>query len=118
MDNLSVCRLLLWCPLLICGQMLYGQSNLATINGEITDPSSHAIPGATVKARNTETGAVRSTTTGVSGAYQIPGLLPGEYAVEVQAVGFATTTRSTRLEVGQNLQLDLGLTIGETKTTI
>src|SRR5207302_1106831 len=52
------------------------------------------------------------------GAYQIPGLLPGEYTVAVQAVGFATTTRTTRLEVGQNLRLDLALTIGETRTTI
>src|SRR5690242_9712963 len=113
MDKLWVYGLLLCLPLLI-----YGQSNLATINGEITDPSAQAVPSATVKARNTETGAVRSTTTGLSGAYQIPGLLPGEYAIEAQAVGFATTTRNTRLEVGQNLRLDLGLTIGETKTTI
>src|SRR5713226_2080567 len=104
--------------LFFCFLAGYGQTNLATINGEIADPSSHAVPNATVKARSTETGAVRSTTTSFAGAYQIPGLLPGDYTVEVQAVGFATTTHTTRLEVGQNLRLDLSLTIGETKTTV
>src|SRR5437016_3737 len=98
--------------------LIFGQSNLATLNGEITDPSSHGVPNAAVKVRSGETGAARSTTTSLLGAYQIPGLLPGEYIVEVQALGFATTTRATRLEVGQNLRLNLGLTIGETKTTI
>lgn len=107
------------CALLfVCSLLIRGQSNLATINGEITDPSSQAVPNATVKARSTETGAVRSTSTSISGAFEMPGLLPGEYVIEVQAVGFATTTRSARLEVGQNVRLNLGLTIGETRTTI
>ena len=57
----------------------WAQSNLATINGDITDPSSKAVPNATVTIRSTETGAVRSAVTNPAGAYQIPGVAPGEY---------------------------------------
>src|SRR5215216_2031483 len=98
--------------------LCYGQTNLATINGDVTDPSSRAVPGASVKARNIETGAVRAVTSDPSGAYQLPGLTPGEYTIEVFAVGFATATRTTRLEVGQNLRVSFGLTIGEARTAI
>jgi hypothetical protein len=95
----------------------YEQTNLASINGDITDPASRAVPGATVQVRNTETGATRSTITDSAGAYQIPGLA-GEYTIEASATGFATTTRTARLEVGQNFRLSLGLKIGEQVTTV
>src|SRR5437764_10909099 len=111
MSKITGCILLFFSSL-----STYAQTNLATINGDIGDPFSHAVPTATVKARSTETGAVRSTITSLAGAYQIPGLMPGEYTIEVRAEGFATATRTTRVEVGQNLRLDMSLTIGETKT--
>ena len=82
--------------LLLYSSLSYAQSNLATITGDITDPSDRAVPGATVKVRSVGTGAVRAGTTDAAGAYQIPGLAPGEYSIEASAVGFATTTRTTR----------------------
>ena len=96
----------------------FGQSNLATLNGDITDPSTQAVPNATIKVRSTETGAARTTSSNSTGSYQMPGLAPGEYTIEASAVGFATATRTMRLEVGQNARLNVVLVIGETRTTI
>ena len=50
--------------------------------------------------RSNETGAVRST---IERDRLVPdsGFAPGEYTIEASATGFATTTRTTRLEVGQ-----------------
>src|SRR5690349_5239570 len=106
------------CTFLICAAGCWGQSNLATINGDITDPSSQAVPSASVTIRSTETGAVRSTISNPTGAYQIPGVAPGEYTIEASAAGFAISSRTVRLEVGQNARLDFALTIGEKRTTV
>jgi hypothetical protein len=69
-----------------------------------------------VRARNT--GALRSTTSNASGLFEVPSLLPAEYAVEAAAPGFATLTRNVTLEVGQHLTLDLMLSVTEHRETI
>jgi len=92
--------------------VLAAQSNLATIHGVITDPRENAVPNADVRARSGETGAVRAAKTGQNGEFEMPGLSPGRYDIEVQAAGFATAKHEMRLEVGQNVRLHLGLTIG------
>src|SRR5262249_25279425 len=98
--------------------LISAQSNLATVNGVITDPKATTVPNAEVHARNAETGAVRSAKTGPSGQFEIPGLTPGQYTIEVQAAGFATAKHNVRLEVGQNVRMDLGLVIGETTVSV
>jgi hypothetical protein len=96
----------------------FAQSNLATIDGLITDPGMSAVPGAEVKTISKDTGAVRTTVTGQGGQYEFPGLTPGDYTVEVHAKGFAAAMHSLRLEVGQNVRLDLNLAVGETSTSV
>src|SRR5882762_2360117 len=101
-----------------CCSLLLAQSNLATVNGVVTDPSLNTVLNAEVRMRSAETGAIRAAKTGPTGRFEIPGLTPGEYTIEAQAAGFAITRHSIRLEVGQNMRLDLGLTIGEAKTSV
>src|ERR1039457_16905 len=103
--------------LLFCYSLL-GQSNLATIDGVITDPGLNAVPGAKVRARTAETGAVRATVSGPSGQFDLLGLTPGQYTIEVEAPGFAVAKHELRLEVGQSVRVDLGLVVGETSTSI
>jgi hypothetical protein len=97
---------------------LHAQSNLATINGTITDPGGRTVAQAEVRVRSAETAALRLALTGPAGQFEIPGLVPGEYRIEVQAAGFAIAKHSLRLEVGQNARLDLSLTIGEATTSV
>lgn len=108
--------LLLWSALPF--SQLEAQSNLASIAGVITDPAMNTVPAAQVRARSGETGAVRTTLTGPGGEFEIPGLMPGSYTVEVEAEGFAVARHDLRIEVGQSVRLDLGLTLGEHRTTI
>src|SRR5262245_3882360 len=92
--------------------------NLGTINGVITDPKTNTAPGAEVRARSVDTGALRTVKTGTGGQFEFPGLTPGRYVVEVQAAGFATARHELALEVGQSARLDLSLTLGETNTSV
>ena len=101
-----------------CCTLLSAQSNLASLNGFIMDPDLHAVGGAAVQASSVETGAVRAAVSGTSGQFEISNLIPGEYKIEIQAAGFAPTKHGVRLEVGQNMRLDLVLTIGPAKTSI
>jgi len=97
---------------------LDAQSQLAAISGVVTDPGMNVVPAAQVRARSVETGAVRATVTGFSGQFEIPGLKPGPYSIEVEAKGFALARHETRIEVGQNVQLDLSLALGEASTSV
>ncbi len=103
---------------LLLPSIVLGQSNLATVNGTVFDPRSNGVPGADIRIRNTDTDAVRSTKTGPSGQYEIPGLSPGDYKLEVSAQGFALTTHSMQLEVGQNSRVDLTLQIGVATSSV
>jgi len=61
---------------------------------------------------------VRQAVTNGEGLFEFPNLLPGGYAVQVSAPGFAVETRDVLLEVGQNLALDLALVLGERHETL
>src|SRR5262249_13304077 len=52
------------------------------------------------------------------GIFQLPGLLPGEYEITVEAQGFARFTQTLHLEVGQQMTLDLGLKLASLINTV
>jgi hypothetical protein len=79
---------LLWAAL---ATTAYAQN--AQIAGAVKDSSGAIIPGATVTARNVETGLVRSAVTDAQGEYRLPSLPPGQYAVQAELSGFSTETR-------------------------
>jgi|SoiMethySBSTD1v2_1073268.scaffolds.fasta_scaffold110065_2 hypothetical protein len=65
----------------------------AQITGLVKDSSNAIIPGATVTARNVDTGLTRTAVTEGSGEYRLPSLPPGRYSVAVELSGFSTETR-------------------------
>src|SRR5437764_20342 len=60
----------------------------AQINGIIRDASGLAVPGAAIKATQTATGVVRSTSSSDNGNYALPNLAVGPYLLEVTKEGF------------------------------
>src|SRR5580700_9495030 len=66
----------------------------AQINGNVRDSSGLAVPGAEIKATQTSTGLVRSTTSGTDGSYLLPNLPIGPYQVEVARDGFSKYVQS------------------------
>ncbi len=60
------------------------QERFGSLAGTVTDTTKAAVPGATVTATNTATGAQRVTVTGSDGAYRVPDLDPGRYSVTIE----------------------------------
>jgi hypothetical protein len=90
----------------------FGQSNYAVLSGTVTDAQHLPVAGAAVELTAASTGAVRRVVTNQRGLFEAPALLPDDYELKVIASGFATTTQTLRLEVGQKLALDIGLKLG------
>src|SRR5260370_18932076 len=97
---------------------LLAQTNFATLSGRVTDPQERPIMQASVQLKSQATSAVRTAGIGETGLFEIAGLTPGDYALEITASGFAPLRRQVRLEVGQQMHLDLELTVGPEKTTV
>src|SRR4051812_44670896 len=64
-----------------------GQS-VGEIAGEVHDTTGAAIAEAPVTATNVDTNVARTTTTNSQGAYDFPGLIPGNYSVKAAKSGF------------------------------
>ena len=94
------------------------QSNLAVVNGSVTDPQSRPIVGADVQLTAAETGAVRHVSTNAEGLYLLPGLLPGDYVLQISASGFASAKQTIHLEVAQKLAIDLSLGLESKKEVV
>src|SRR4051794_14183841 len=84
-----------------------------TISGVVTDASGAVLPGATVEARNQDTGQLRTATSATEGLYTLPLLPPGHYEVKASLSGFNTVTRSSvRVSVAETSRVDLVMQVG------
>ena len=79
------------------------------LRGEVRDSAGEAVAGAQVTLRDLDGATVAGTQTDRSGRYILVGLEPGEaYTLTVEALGFATVTRSNvKLVAGQTRRLDV-----------
>jgi hypothetical protein len=104
--------------LLTCGS-LWGQVNTAQINGSVRDNSGLAVPGATVQATQTSTGAIRTTTTAGDGSFVLPNLAIGPYSIQIDKSGFAKHVQSgIVLQVDTNPAVDVTLHVGSVSETV
>jgi hypothetical protein len=86
-------------------QVLYG-----VLTGNVTDPSSAAVPDAQVEALNMATGVSRRATTDSGGIYRFTELLPGTYKVTVSAPNFGTSvTENVSIEANNTRRVDVQL---------
>ena len=94
-------------------RVVNAQVTSATILGTITDPSGGALPGATVTARNVDTGFNRAVSSNEAGAYRLEFLPIGRYVVEVTLSGFKASNRSgIVLNVNDTIRVDASLELG------
>jgi hypothetical protein len=83
------------------------------LNGVVNDASGSAIPGAAIKATQTATGVVRTTTSGVDGGYVLPNLPVGPYILEVTKEGFTKyVQQGIVLEVDSAPTIAVSLQVG------
>lgn len=91
----------------------------AELSGVVLDPSGAAIPNAQVAATRIDTGTRRTAASNDSGHYQVVGLDPGSYRVEVQAGGFQLLRQEgVVLEIGQRARADFRLTLGPSEQSV
>lgn len=94
--------------LLIGPQHVFAQN--AQVTGAAKDQSGGVVPGATVTAKNKDTGLARTAITDATGKYRLPALPPGTYTVAVELQGFNTETRpDILLVIDQTASIDFTL---------
>jgi hypothetical protein len=88
------------------------------IAGTVTDPGGAVIQGAAVTLTEQATNLVLHGQTNNEGAYSFRQLLPGDYSVAVEKVGFQKAVSSLKLTVGRTAQVDLTLPVGNETQTV
>ncbi|HEX2831462.1 MAG TPA: TonB-dependent receptor [Thermoanaerobaculia bacterium] len=85
-------------------------STTAVIHGTVNDESGNPFPSAEITATNVNTGFTNRTVAATDGAFQLAGLAPGVYRIDVSATSYKASSKEVRVLVGQNLELDFRLT--------
>jgi hypothetical protein len=90
------------------------QTFRGTILGTVTDTSGAAISGATVTVKNTDTGLLRTVSSGDDGNYSTPELPIGTYSVTVEKSGFKIgLVNGISVEVSTERRADVVLQPGD-----
>src|SRR5579871_1528446 len=96
------------CVILLCLAPLFGQSDLATVTGVVTDSAGAVMPGVVVTIRNVETNIARNMVTNTDGYFTVTNLPPGSYELLAERQGFRSHHETgITLEVGQELRSDI-----------
>jgi Carboxypeptidase regulatory-like domain/TonB dependent receptor len=102
-----------------CSALLAQGVGTGTISGTVTDANNAALPSASVRIVNTDTGTERLVTTTDSGDYRADLLQPGHYEVVISKAGFASFDRKNlTLLVGQVLGIDAALPLESVQSTV
>jgi carboxypeptidase family protein len=99
--------------------LVHAQETRSTILGRLTDPTGAVIPGATVEARNSDTGIRVSASTNASGDYLLPFLIPGPYQLTADAPGFKKWVRSgIQTRVDDRITVDITMEVGQASESV
>jgi hypothetical protein len=91
----------------------------ASIRGVVTDASGAAVAQVAVRAKNLETGVVRTTSTDDAGRYLVLALPVGKYEVGISKSGFQDAVQSgIYLVVGEEASVDLRLQVNAVKSEV
>ena len=91
----------------------------ASIRGVVTDASGAAVAQVAVRAKNLETGVVRTTSTDDAGRYLVLALPVGKYEVSISKSGFQDAVQSgIYLVVGEEASVDLRLQVNAVKSEV
>ena len=87
------------------------QSNYAVVRGAVSDPHHRVVPGAHIRLKSNATGAERTVVADEAGQYEIAGLKPGTYELDVDIQGFKPSIQNIQLEVGQRATIDVEMAV-------
>jgi hypothetical protein len=106
---ICACLLVLWMSV----GSLHAQTTNGAIQGTVSDPNGGTVAGASVTARNLDTGLTQTTTTTDAGIYSLPNLAPGRYSVVVEAPGLKKYSQEgVTVSTGTTVSLDIPMQVG------
>jgi hypothetical protein len=81
------------------------QVSTATIQGTVTDASG-VLPGASITAREIQSGFTHDATSAVDGSFTLAGLRPGRYEITVAVSQYKPEAKTVEVLVGQTVTLN------------
>lgn len=89
------------------------------VAGTVRDDTGAIVPGATVVARNLETGLEQQTVSNSVGLYQFPNLSVGRYMIRCELVGFQGQTRpDVAVTLAATTTVEFVLTVGQVAESV
>ncbi len=89
------------------------------LTGVVTDQTGAVVPDATITLTNPATGSTKTTVSGATGLYSIPGLNPATYNMKVVAKGFQGYAQNgIVVNVSSTARSDVKLTVGAGSETV
>src|SRR4051812_19557996 len=105
-----ICRAIILCLCTAVGAL--AQQTSGNITGRIVDQQGAAIPGATVTAKNADTGLTRSEISDAEGVYRLNALPVGAYDITAELQGFnAAPRKQIAVNVSQTITLDFTMSV-------
>jgi len=85
---------------------LYSES----LGGRILDPSGSAVPRASLRLFDRDTGRLRQTTSAADGSFEFQGIPDGDYLLEAEAASaFLAASREITVQGDSNLDIELAI---------
>ena len=95
------------------------QGDRGTITGTVADPANAVVGGASIEAKNSESGATYTAATTETGNYTLAQLPAGSYQLTVTLPGFKKYVRQNVVVAAtQTVRLDVELEVGAAEETI
>ncbi len=104
--------------LVLCGTV-FGQGEMSTVRGTVTDPSGAVVPSVTIELTNTATNTSRKTVSSANGDYEIPYVPLGTYKLTASATGFKNFVAGDIVIRARELRrIDVVLALGSVGTEV
>src|SRR5262249_7886280 len=98
--------------LMMSAAAAFAQQTNGNITGRVVDQQAAAVPGVALRAKNTQTGLVRTEVSAAEGLSRLNALPVGTYEVTAELAGFATVAQqSIVVSVGQTLTIDFNMRV-------
>src|SRR5947207_15722601 len=105
--------------LFVANAMVFGQGDRGTITGTVADAAKAVVGGASIEARNSESGATYNAATTETGNYTLAQLPAGTYQLTVTLPGFKKYIRQNIVVAAtQTVRLDVELEVGVAEESI
>ena len=113
MKKICVALIVMVVGLILAAGPAAAQERFGGVTGVVSDASGAVLPGATVTITSKTTGAAKSVVSGDNGAFMLPDLEPGRYALTVELQGFSRVeVDDLNVLLGKTIRVDTELKVG------